>query len=123
MGKYKDITGLRCGKLVAQHYCYTNDSRQAVWMVKCDCGNRKKITAKDFMASIARGRNSSCGCNHANVIAGAVGRRFVSSPNVDGGRMMHVSEFAKHVFLAPSTIHNKIAAGKATEWKSEIRYE
>lgn len=56
--RYKDITGQRFGKLVAQKYLYTDPThRTAVWLCKCDCGNMTKIRA-----DVLKSQTRSCGC-------------------------------------------------------------
>lgn len=56
---FKDITGLRSGKLVAQ-YCLseTTDDNRAIWHCQCDCGGEKDVIGK----SLRQGHTQSCGC-------------------------------------------------------------
>ena len=46
MGKIKDITGQRFGKLTVIEYTgVTVAGRGAIWLCKCDCGNYRKVGA------------------------------------------------------------------------------
>ena len=59
MGKKVDVTGQRYGKLIA--ICPTEDRTKSggiVWLFKCDCGNKKKVS----LNSVRSGLVKSCGC-------------------------------------------------------------
>lgn len=56
IGKRRDITGERFGKLIAVERYRENGKTR--WLCKCDCGNEKKI----LLDSLIRGRSKSCGC-------------------------------------------------------------
>lgn len=62
MGKVKDITGQRFGRLVAQYYKLVPNPRtgknDTFWHCICDCGNEKDIRRGDLQ----QGRVLSCGC-------------------------------------------------------------
>lgn len=58
MGKIKDITGMRSGRLVAVSFAGVNKKRYALWECKCDCGN---TTIKESRY-ITGGYVISCGC-------------------------------------------------------------
>lgn len=59
MGKVKDITGQRFGRLVVIEDNGERDSyRNVVWLCKCDCGNEKKVVS----GSLKNGLTQSCGC-------------------------------------------------------------
>ncbi len=56
MGKYKDITGQRFGKLVAIKPTDKRQGTNIIWLFKCDCGNDvEKVTSHLTYTS-------SCGC-------------------------------------------------------------
>ena len=56
--RYKDITGKRFGRLVAQKYAYTDQGhRTAVWLCKCDCGKNVYVRSDSL-----NGGTKSCGC-------------------------------------------------------------
>ena len=61
VGKPKDITGKRFGKLVAlklDHIDIKSNGTVHYWLCQCDCGNSKVIRKVDMM----RGKIQSCGC-------------------------------------------------------------
>jgi 5-methylcytosine-specific restriction endonuclease McrA len=57
MGKIKDLTGQKFGKLVV---LYKDEDRQGrvCWVCKCDCGNLKSIESRH----LKNGNTKSCGC-------------------------------------------------------------
>lgn len=59
MGKYRDLTGLRFGKLVVlkRNEANTNGGKPQ-WDCVCDCGNHTVVPASDLISSNTR----SCGC-------------------------------------------------------------
>lgn len=58
MGKFKDLTGQRFGRLVAISAEKDADGRRYIWYCKCDCGNYIKAQS----ASLTTGVKQSCGC-------------------------------------------------------------
>ena len=52
----KDIAGERHGLLVALYPIETKGKGQVVWMVRCDCGKKRRLTVNQFR------RYGSCGC-------------------------------------------------------------
>lgn len=54
----KDITGHRCGRLVAIRLTAERRGGSVVWECLCDCGNIKYAT----QGSLSRGTPKSCGC-------------------------------------------------------------
>lgn len=59
MGKIKDLTGQRFGKLVAKEMCGRNKYNIAIWLCDCDCGNIIKTTEHSLKTGMAK----SCGCS------------------------------------------------------------
>ena len=53
--EYKDITGNKYGKLIAEKYL-----GKSMWLCKCDCGNYTKVLRND----LETGSILSCGCNN-----------------------------------------------------------
>ena len=43
MGKIKDITGQRFGKLTVQYMLPERKNRQVVWHCQCDCGKETDV--------------------------------------------------------------------------------
>ena len=58
MGKPKDITGQRFGRLVAIKNTGEKRGPAYLWLFKCDCGNEKIICIGDA----TKGTTKSCGC-------------------------------------------------------------
>jgi len=65
MSNYKDLTGMRFGKLVV---LYRNGSRCSfsLWRCRCECGNECDVIS----TNLTRGNSTSCGCeNRKRVVA------------------------------------------------------
>lgn len=62
MGKFKDLTGMRFGKLTVvkrvEDYVSPKGRRYVRWLCKCDCGNDIIV----FGSNLGRGHTMSCGC-------------------------------------------------------------
>lgn len=56
MGKFKDLTGQRFGRLVA--VCRVIINRRTMWLCVCDCGKKNHIRADSLTSGVAK----SCGC-------------------------------------------------------------
>jgi len=64
MGKQKDITGKRFGRLVAiERTGRVSKNGTSFWLCKCDCGNEKIIN----IDILNRGKSKSCGCLRSEV--------------------------------------------------------
>lgn len=57
MSRFKDLTGIRFGKLVAIKPCGKKE-KKTVWLCKCDCGNEVEIVG----TALSSGNAKSCGC-------------------------------------------------------------
>ena len=74
---FKDLTGMRFGRLTVQRRTENNKWGQAQWICLCDCGNETKVDA----GSLTKGNTQSCGClrkerARRNTAADLAGRRF-----------------------------------------------
>jgi hypothetical protein len=61
MGKFKDLTGKRFGRLVVlglDHVEDKNNRKRKFWTCKCDCGSEKVIRTD----ALTGGGTTSCGC-------------------------------------------------------------
>lgn len=67
MGKQRDLTGMRFGKLVAIEPTDERQRGSVVWRCVCDCGGEKLIAA----IYLVGGSTKSCGC-----LNNLTGRRF-----------------------------------------------
>ncbi len=56
--RYKDLTNVRFGRLIALIRIKTDKNRHAMWECICDCGNTKLIAG----TSLIEGYTQSCGC-------------------------------------------------------------
>lgn len=65
MGKFKDITGQRFGKLKVIEKVDKDKYGHTRWLCECDCGNKKIISGK----SLRNGHTQSCGCYHKKQIS------------------------------------------------------
>ena len=61
MGKKRDLTGFRSGRLVAICEAGKNKHGKILWKCKCDCG--KEITT--IGSDLYRGHTTSCGCSRS----------------------------------------------------------
>lgn len=64
MGKLKDISGMRFGKLVAVRPTgKQTKGRQTIWLCSCDCGNTHEVTSNSLLTN----HTKSCGCTYQGV--------------------------------------------------------
>ena len=60
---FKDITGMRFGRLKVLSFSYMNKFRRAAWKCECDCGTIKIIDG----LHLRQGKILSCGCLHKEI--------------------------------------------------------
>lgn len=70
MGRIKDLTGKRYGRLMVVELSGTDGKGHARWTCKCDCGNIKNVLS----GSLTSGNVKSCGCYRKELI-GAQGAK------------------------------------------------
>lgn len=58
MGKFKDLTGLKFGKLTVIEQAGHDKYNKILWKCKCDCGNETITHGRDLV----NGHCKSCGC-------------------------------------------------------------
>ena len=67
MGKLKDLTGQRFGKLVVisrgEDKKFPSGKSHPMWLCSCDCGNTKVINGNNLKS----GKSQSCGCSQFDV--------------------------------------------------------
>ena len=82
MGKIKDLTGQKFGRLTVIQYVGMGNNHYAKWKCKCDCGNECVVTTD----VLKRKGNHSCGClakehlaemSRKNVTHGMTGSRLL----------------------------------------------
>ncbi len=80
MRKFKDLTGMRFGKITVLEYTNKrNINRNILWKCKCDCGNEVYVAT----SSLNSGHTKSCGCEKNNFvkmgkIGGKIGKHYLS---------------------------------------------
>ena len=70
MGKVRDLSGIRFGKLVVEYDTgERTNQRNVIWHCRCDCGNEIDLPAN----SLVNGNTSSCGCLRNGGVGGGIG--------------------------------------------------
>lgn len=72
MGKSRDLTGQRFGKLTAIEPTKLRSGTGIVWRCVCDCGKEAWVRA----SSLLNGGAKSCGCGQGRQIRDLTGQRF-----------------------------------------------
>lgn len=92
MGKVRDLTGQKFGRLTALRDSGERDSgRNCLWECQCECGNIAKVSTKNLVRSDGKGIRS-CGCLVTEKQKNLLGQQF--------GKL-------KVIALSPETKHNK----------------
>lgn len=78
---FKNLTGLKFGRLLVLGYWGRSDAGQHKWLCKCDCGTEKAILGR----ALGKGGTISCGC---------FARKAVGERNRKHG--LHSSRAAQH---------------------------
>lgn len=60
-----DLTGQKFGMLTAIERDYSSDRNDAMWICKCDCGNKKSVSSSDLRHSKVK----SCGCSSFQLVS------------------------------------------------------
>ena len=63
MGRFKDLTGLKFGRLTVIERVGSNKHKEAVWKCRCECGNFCDIGSY----CLKSGHTQSCGCLHNEI--------------------------------------------------------
>lgn len=72
MQQFKDMSGQKFGRLTVEKYANSDESGNARWLCKCECGNTHIVERKKLL----RGNTKSCGClNKDNLKLGNNRRR------------------------------------------------
>ena len=58
MGKFKDLTGMKFGKLKVLERAGYDNHKKILWKCECDCGNFTVTHGRDLV----NGHCKSCGC-------------------------------------------------------------
>lgn len=66
MGQFKDLTGLRFGRLVViRRINKKGEGKGAKWLCKCDCGNKTILDSYKLNSGVTK----SCGCLHSELLS------------------------------------------------------
>ena len=68
--RYKNLTNVRFGRLVALHFVGNEESGGAIWRVRCDCGVEFNASARN----LTHGATRSCGCLRIDLLKSQPGR-------------------------------------------------
>ena len=71
IGKIKDLTGQKFGKLIALEPTDQKRNKSVVWKCRCECGNIVYATSRNLQI----GDIKSCGCTNF-VIKNLIGKQF-----------------------------------------------
>lgn len=75
MGKFKDLTGSKYGRLtVKERHCFNDNWNKPLWICVCECGTERIITG----ASLRDGKTQSCGC-YSREIAAITGKENIKN--------------------------------------------
>ena len=66
MAKIRDLTGQVFGKLTVVNFAGIGNSRKAMWLCRCECGNEKTVVG----SSLTSGLTKSCGCINIKDLSG-----------------------------------------------------
>jgi len=80
MGRFKDITGQRFGKLLVLKNVGSNKYKRHEWLCKCDCGTEKIIEGTSLIQGFAK----SCGAGFHRIKENPLYRRRENVPIVCG---------------------------------------
>lgn len=89
MGKIKDITNQRFGKLVALEMVGLN-KQGAIWKCACDCGAQCIVNG----ANLRSGNSTSCGCNRVDTLS----NRYDNLLNKRFGRLLVTEKMPSNKF-------------------------
>jgi len=67
MGKIKDLTGQRFGRLTVIKINGRTKDKSVTWLCRCDCGNETIVVGQN----LSNGNTKSCGCYHKEVLLNA----------------------------------------------------
>lgn len=82
MGAFRDLTGMRFGRLSVLRKGDRSRNQQIHWWVRCDCGTEKQVAGM-----FLRGKTTvSCGCYRDEVLHTAHPRKPAPMPDVVGRR-------------------------------------
>ena len=103
-----DITGQRFGRLLALERVGTDNTRNSLWLCRCDCG--VEVIVKS--ASLRSGNTRSCGCLRKEV---STKNRKIGTLITFDGETRNMSEWAKEIGISCSTLRHRLQHGWSVE--------
>lgn len=118
MPKYKDLTGIRFGRLVAkERQLSSSGDRHAMWKCMCDCGNTSIVSSHTQL----QGHVHSCGCLRIE--------RIIAAHEIHGecsNRLYHIWCDIKYRCLNPNCKFFQYYGGRGiticAEWMSYVSF-
>lgn len=120
MGKIKDLTGMRFGRLMAIRIAGKTRGRHLIWECICSCGQTTEVQSGNLL----RGRIQSCGCLQRELLKKA------STKHGDGrhpgqARLYRIWSNMKSRCLNPNNKDYKYYGGRGitiySGWKDDYR--
>lgn len=122
MSKFKNLAGMRFGKLTAvkivrncEHKC-----KSVIWQCKCDCGNIVNVRSSNLI----NGHTKSCGCIRKEIITNRDKEREIH--NDCNSRLYRIWHGMKNRCNNPNTCNYKNYGGKdikvCQEWEEFIPF-
>lgn len=112
MGKTKDITGQRFGRLTVTEFCGRDSKGRMLWKCRCDCGTEKVVLANKLLT----GRTKSCGC-----LRNELSKERMTRHGMYGTRLYHIWANMIQRCSNPKNISYQYYGGKGIivceEWK------
>lgn len=72
---FKDITGMRFGRLTVLGYVEKTPRRMSIWRVRCDCG----VEFNTYGYALRSGATRSCGCLRKEVASKMMTERHMKA--------------------------------------------
>lgn len=119
MGKIKDISGQKFGRLTAIEFRGT-DKGNALWLCKCDCGN--EIVARG--CNLKTGHTQSCGCLRKEIRSYQM-KKMLTKHDLANCRLYQVWASMKQRCYNPHTPNFKYYGERGIticdEWKDDFK--
>ncbi len=107
MGKIKDLTGQRFGKLVAKEIVGKDECNRMIWYCECDCGGTKNVSSEFLI----RRKVKSCGC---------INKRLSEFNSIDNALELDVSSSAYQEIKNRLGFKGKITREQLDNIKKEV---
>lgn len=120
MGKIKDLTGQKFGRLTAIKPCGKDKQGSYLWLCTCNCGNEIVVRG----CNLRNGHTQSCGCL-SREISSYIIRKIFSKHKLANCRLYRVWGSMKDRCYNPNTPQFKDYGGRGIticdEWKDDFK--